>query len=235
MAAMGVRNEWNLGERPISNAIHLLESHGVRVFSLYEESVQLDAFSQWRGDVPYAFLNMMKSAEHSRMDAAHELGHLVLHWRGGVRGRNFEHEANQFASAFLMPRGDILAEAPRNATLTDLLKAKKRWNVSVAALTYRLHAVGLLTDWRYRQLFMEISKRGFRTREPNGSSPERSQVLDKVFAALRDEGTTKATVARDLNVSLDEILRLAFGVVTVESGGERTGPPSRERADLRLV
>ena len=78
-AAIEIRNRWAIGERPIKNMIHLLELHGVRVFSLVEQSVDLDAYSFWRGDFPYVFLNTMKSAERSRMDAAHELGHLVLH------------------------------------------------------------------------------------------------------------------------------------------------------------
>ena len=33
----------------------------------------MDAYSFWRRGVPYVFLNTMKSAERSRMDAAHEL------------------------------------------------------------------------------------------------------------------------------------------------------------------
>jgi len=90
-AAEGVREAWGLGERRIPNMVHLLESHGVRVFSLSEESTKVDAFSQWRAAVPYVFLNTKKTAEHSRMDAADELGHLVLHGHGGPRGREAEH------------------------------------------------------------------------------------------------------------------------------------------------
>jgi Zn-dependent peptidase ImmA (M78 family)/DNA-binding XRE family transcriptional regulator len=236
-AAMAVRNEWQLGQRPVSNMIKLLESRGVRIFSLYEETVHLDAFSLWRGDVPYVFLNTMKSSEHSRMDAAHELGHLVLHSRGGVRGREAENQATQFASAFLMPKGDILAQAPRNATLSDLIAVKRRWNVSVAALTYRLHATNMLTKWRYDQLFIEISKRGYRTSEPNGSPPERSQVLDKVFQTLNEEGQTKATVARELNIAADELARSVFGLVLtpLEGAGKGSAKPSRDRTRLTIV
>jgi hypothetical protein len=41
---MAVRSEWRLGERPISDMIHLLKAHGVKVFSLVEECRELDAF-----------------------------------------------------------------------------------------------------------------------------------------------------------------------------------------------
>ena len=52
-----------------------------------ENTVTVDAFSVWREYTPYIFLKLMKTAEHSRFDAAHELGHLVLHRHGGPKGR----------------------------------------------------------------------------------------------------------------------------------------------------
>src|SRR5204862_8230678 len=112
-AARTVRHVWALGEQPISSMIKLLESKGVRVFSLAENTKNVDAFSCWRNDVPYVFLNTFKSAERSRVDAAHELGHLVLHKHGGAKqGRSAEHEAHLFAASFLMPRDDVLATIP---------------------------------------------------------------------------------------------------------------------------
>ena len=56
------------------------------------------------------FLNTYKSTEHSRFDASHELGHLVLHKHGPPQGREAEKQANTFASAFLMPRGKCTRE-----------------------------------------------------------------------------------------------------------------------------
>src|SRR4029077_3081434 len=118
---------------------------GVRVFSLSLDAAEVDAFSMWRQRTPFVFLNTKKSAEHSRFDAAHELGHLVLHRHGSPQGREAEREANAFASAFLMPRATVLANMPRLATVDRLIKLKKYWAVSVAALAYRLHAVGVLS------------------------------------------------------------------------------------------
>ena len=112
VAARSLREHWALGERPIKNMVHLLEAKGIRVFSLAENTRTVDAFSLWRDTRPYVFLNMLKTPEHSRHDAAHELGHLVLHRHGGPRGRRAEDEANQFAASFLMPAADVLAEFP---------------------------------------------------------------------------------------------------------------------------
>jgi transcriptional regulator with XRE-family HTH domain len=72
VAARSLRQEWALGERPVPNMVHLLEARGVRVFSLAENTRTVDAFSMWRADRPFVFLNMMKTPEHSRFDAAHE-------------------------------------------------------------------------------------------------------------------------------------------------------------------
>jgi Predicted Zn peptidase len=199
--------------------IHLLEAHGVRVFSIIEDCHQMDAFSFWRGTAPHVFLNTMKSAEHSRLDGAHELGHLVLHWKGGVRGRDAEREAQMFGAAFLMPRGSVIAEAPRSGKLNQLVKAKRRWNVSVAALAYRMHELKLLTGWQYRSLFIEISRNGYRKSEPNPCQNETSQVLAKVFKALREDGLTMADVADALNIYPDELNKLIFGLVLTPVAG----------------
>ena len=67
-------------------------------------------FSHWQGDVPFIFLNTTKTAERSRMDAAHELGHLVLHAHtGGGSTKPHEDEAQAFAAAFLMPKAPFIA------------------------------------------------------------------------------------------------------------------------------
>lgn len=214
-AAITLRRHWGLGEAPVRNMVHLLEARGVRVFSLAESSADVDAFSLWREGTPFTFLNTLKSAEHGRFDAAHELGHLVLHRHGGPQGREAEGEANRFAAAFLMPRGGVLAEAPRLVTPDALVRLKHRWTVSAAALNHRLHALGLVDDGRYRSLCIEIAARGWRTVEPEPARRETSQLLAKVFAALRDEGVGKAEVARRLHLDERELDRLVFGLVMV--------------------
>lgn len=238
-AAEAVRREWGLGERPVRNMVHLLEAHGARVFSLAEECVEVDAFSFRQRGVPHVFLNTMKSAERSRMDAAHELGHLVLHWGHEMpRGREAEQEAQRFGSAFLMPRDSVLAEAPRGGQLSQLVKAKRRWGVSVIALAYRMHALGLLSDWQYRASLIEVGEKGYRREEPN-PTPQRetSQVLAKVFDDLRRSGLTKADVAADLRIPVEELNKIVFGLVLtpVDGNGNMNADQARGRPDLRLV
>jgi Zn-dependent peptidase ImmA (M78 family)/DNA-binding XRE family transcriptional regulator len=234
-AAAGLRHQWALGERPIRNMVHLLESKGVRVFSLAEDTVDVDAFSLWRGNTPFVFLNTLKSAEHGRFDAAHELGHLVLHRHGGPHRPNAEREADAFASAFLMPRASVLAVAPRTPTLTYLIQLKKHWIVSVAALVYRLHSVGLLSEWHYRTLCIQMSERGFRKREPEGAPRETSVVLAKVFAALREERVTYEGVASELHLDSGEVQRLIFQLVLLGVPGGAIASARHRLPKLKLV
>lgn len=234
-AAEMLRRYWDLGELPIKNMISLLESKGVRVFSLSVDAREVDAFSMWYDNTPFVFLNTKKTAERCRFDAAHELGHLVMHKHGAPQGQEAEKEANAFASAFLMPRRSVLANAPRTATLKSLISHKKYWNISAAALNYRLHSLKLTTDWTYRTLCIELAKLG-RDHEPDPSPFETSQVLKKVFASLREDGISKSDVAKELLIQPEELDELTFGLMLNALSGNKvvnrsTGP----KPDLKLV
>ncbi len=238
-AAIKIRNHWGLGVRPIKNTVHLLEAKGVRVFSLAEECHEVDAFSFWRNDTPFVFLNTQKSAEHSRFDAMHELGHLILHRHGGPSdNRKAEKEADEFASAMLIPWDDLLANAPKFISLQSLIKFKKRWNVSVAALAYRLHDVDFLSDWQYRTICIQMSQAGYRKSEPEPSPRETSQLLKKVFDALKEEGFSRRDMANELNIRLEDLEGLIFGLVmtTIVGGNDNSSSNVKQsRKHLRIV
>jgi len=231
-AADSLRRYWGIGELAIRNMIHLLEAKGVRVFSLAIDAREVDAFSMWKDTTPFIFLNSNKSSEHSRFDAAHELGHLVLHRHAAPQGREAEKEADMFASAFLMPRSSVIANAPRFATLPDLIRTKRIWITSVAALNYRLHSVGMISDWHYRTLCIQIAKNG-RANEPNEAPRETSQILPKIFAALYREGVTRSDVARALAVPQSELEQLMFGLALAGIDGGR--PQTRHASSARLT
>lgn len=232
-AAKSLRGEWGLGKRPIKNLIHLLESKGVRVFSLVEECAEVDAFSFWEGRTPFIFLNTVKSAERSRFDAAHELGHLVMHQHKPSAGRESENQANQFASVLLMPKQSILAKASRRPSMETVLREKRIWGVSAFAFVRRLKDVGLLTDWSYRDLCIRMAQRGYRKQEPNSRPRETSQVLQKVLGQLKGEGVSKNALAESLNISPAELNKLIFGLAMIDiEGGQATSPA---RGQLKLI
>lgn len=227
-----LRQHWGIGDRPISNVLKLLESKGVRVLSLAENNDNVDAYSFWRDEKPFVFLNTCKTAEHSIFDSAHELGHLVLHKHAGPRPtKSAEMEANSFGSAFLMPENDVKALMPRRGININLiLSAKKRWRVSAMALTYRLNQLGFLSDWQYRSFCIELGKRGYRKSEKLGVEREKSTLWQLVLTDLWQRRMTKEDIAKELGWPHDEVEKLVFGL----TGGD-TEAKSHSTGSLRLV
>ncbi len=237
-AAESLRRCWGIGALPVRNMIHLLESKGVRVFSVSIDTREVDAFSLWKDETPFVLLNTTKSAERSRYDAAHELGHLVLHRHGAPNGKEAESEADAFASAFLLPSASVLAHAPRFATLDSIIKLKKIWATSAAAVVYRQHAIGILSDWHYRTLYVEMAQRGYLTHEPESAPRETSQLLPKIFSCLYEEGISRSDVARALTIPISRLDELMFGLVMtgIEGGKQRTSGAMRSHhSNLRVI
>lgn len=215
-AAHNLRRHWGLGEKPIGSMLGLLETHGVRIFSLSENTASVNAFSFWRDGKAYIFLNNFKTAESSIFDTAHELGHLVMHKHGDPKGiRSSEREADSFASEFLMPENDVRARMPRPITVDVILRAKARWRVSAMAMAYRVHALRLVSEYQYKSLCIELGRRGFRSGEPGGISRETSLVWRKVLEQLWNERTTKQKIAADLMMPLDELEGLIWNLAAV--------------------
>ncbi|MGC4855904.1 helix-turn-helix domain-containing protein [Micromonospora sp. DT4] len=226
-AAEHVRARWGIGEiHAAPNMVHLLEAHGVRVFSLPPEYSDVDAFSMWRRGIPFVFLNTMKTGERGRFDAAHELGHLVLHGASDDAdwSRDCEREANLFASAFLMPQASMRSRMRSNPTTDQIIRAKKYWSVAAAALAYRLGDLGILSEWSFRRVIIELGRMGYRKGEPAGIPRETSQLLEKVFRGLRGKGISPHSLARDLHTTPAELTKYVFGLVM--TAVEDPAPPA---------
>jgi Zn-dependent peptidase ImmA (M78 family)/DNA-binding XRE family transcriptional regulator len=226
-AAAALRSYWGIGNRPIANMINVLEAHGVRVFSLSEESRHLDAYSFWRNQRPYVFLNTCKTAEHSRFDAAHELAHLVLHRHGGSKHRSAEDEANEFASEFLMPSADLEAHIPVVRSLNDLVRAKKRWGVSAAALNYALNhrKNKIISDWHYRNYCIDLNRAG-RENEPDPMPRETSQIWVKVLTSLWRDGVSLSRISAEMAVPERELSDLLFNIASADRPTVETERPA---------
>lgn len=230
IAARLLRQHWGIGDRPIGSILRLFESKGIRVLSLSENTRNVDAYSFWNSDRPYIFLNQKKTAERSNFDAAHELGHLVLHFHAQAESApedDAERQADQFASAFLMPEADLKNTLSHVYSSTQIIKAKIRWKVSAMALATRLNKMSLLSDWNYRSIVIDLGRQGYRTGEPIGVERETSTLLGKVLATLWSKGITKQQIAEDLNLPWEEVETLFFGLAAPISA-----PPSNGRLSL---
>lgn len=232
-AAVALRQMWGLGHKPAPNMVHLLEQHGVRVFSLMDDCAEVDAFSMWASDRPHVLLSLKKSAERGRWDAAHELGHLVLHVGFPPAGRSQENDADSFAGELLMPAHGIRATAPRRVTLAAVKTEKVRWKVSALAYIRRLHQLELITEWQYRQLVIEASQAGYRRTEGD-IERERSKVSAKVLDLLAEEGQNLTAVAAELAIPIDDLRQLLFDLPLRGVAGTGDGS-ERRRGHLRLA
>lgn len=201
-AAIALRSYWELGKGPIANMVHLLEANGVLVFFLNEECKSVDAFNYTVGSRPFVFLNTSKpSGERGRFDAAHELGHLVLHRdvdHSKMDSKPIEDEANNFASAFLMPAEQFRLECPRSHSLEAFLQIKPRWGVSVQAMVRRGRDLGILTQWHYESMFRLMASRGWRAGAEAGQLPREDSAIH--FQALNQ--------LLDAGLGIDDICRL---------------------------
>ncbi|MEU0882651.1 XRE family transcriptional regulator [Lentzea sp. NPDC005914] len=183
------RRGWRLDTLPAPNMVQLLESRGVRVFSLPVDCAEQEAFSCWHNGTPYVFLNPAATPEQARFDAVTQLAVLLGH-----------EEAESYAAEFLMP-GKMLHGTDHS-----------HWHVSEAQFATRANS----------------SRQGHMARR------ETSKLLTKVFKVLRENGTTPLHVAKELNLGLEELNGLVFGLVlTALPGGGEPGP--RGRARLTLV
>ncbi|GAB1644184.1 helix-turn-helix domain-containing protein [Krasilnikovia sp. MM14-A1259] len=232
-AAETLRNRWELQRDGVDNMIRLLECRGVRVFCVALDCHEVDAYSFYWNATPFIFLNTTKTAERTRFDAAHELGHLVLHASARpARRPQTEREADRFASALLMPRASILASGLRNASAEHIIASRARWRVSAMALAHRLHELSLLTDWGYRAVCVELARLGYRSGEPEGIAAEHSQVIMEALKATQPDTSLVDQAASDLHLTVGELRKYIDGLLPTDSASHRRTPPRRPTLSL---
>jgi Zn-dependent peptidase ImmA (M78 family)/transcriptional regulator with XRE-family HTH domain len=203
------RSDWGLGLGPISNMIRLCESHGVVVTTFQSVSTEVDALSLATAR-PIFVRNEAKESEcRQRFDLAHELGHLVLH-DGMVTGdRITESEANQFASALLIPKTMMRTHFPTwfrggRYNWTKLSEFKQTWKVSKAAILYRAKFLGLLTQDQYTSgvIALRKSSESITEKEDYLIPKEEPELLQACFTMLAKKKIFAEDVAAALNVSV---------------------------------
>ena len=186
------RSALGLPPGPIADLIAAVEGAGAIVLSWDLGHTQGDAVSQWlAGHRPVMLLYRAAPGDRLRFSTAHELGHLIMH-TSPVDGQ--EDEADVFASELLMPAAEIRKELG-NLDMPALARLKARWGVSMAALIRRARDLDMVSDYKYRELNIELSKAGWRTREPGEVPSERPQLLRNAVTSLRDKGLTDTSIA----------------------------------------
>lgn len=173
-----VRGYWGLGDAPVENMVSLLEKKGIIVSSFSVENRKIDAFTQVHelGECKQFCVvlgNDKQSLVRRNFDAAHELGHILLHSNlekieefSREEFKRIEDEANNFAAAFLLPKNSFFLDLKEANNLDFYLKLKKKWKVSIAAMVMRAKQLGRINNNQYQYLMKQISFRKWRTGEP---------------------------------------------------------------------
>lgn len=162
--ARAIRAAWQLPPGPLRNLTGAIEDAGGIVTRCDLGALQVSGVSRWvPGMPPLFFLNQDMPGDHERMTLAHELGHIVMH---AVPRPSMEQEAFAFANALLLPEQDLKPYIAGGVTLPLLANLKPYWGVSIAALIMAVSSLELVTERQARSLWMQMSKAGYRRREP---------------------------------------------------------------------
>lgn len=214
--AQSIRRELKMPDVPLRNAIDFAESMGVLVFWVSTDSATFDGVSFWANGRPFILLNSnQQDGYRMRFTVLHELCHIICHRTAGDEDQLEEEtklrdrEADQFASAFLMPPTSFARRFPKYVRLGDLLEERRYWMASCAAMVRRARDLRMIDEDHYRRLCVGLSKNGWRKGEPGAAKPERSRVHSFFLDEAGDKGLTPAGLAANAHIPLGW-LREAF-------------------------
>lgn len=216
--AQQVRDVWNLGTGPIINMVRTLESNGIITWRTRFEAKTLDAFSEYRHPHPVIILSSDKENYfRSRFDAAHELGHLVLHRHVDQSTLNkssdfkiIENQAHHFAGAFLLPAMSYTHDI-YSPSLEAFRSAKPRWNVSIAMQIMRCKHLDLVDESQEKRLWINMARRKWRVQEPldDAVEAEKPNLINKSIKMLVDEGVrSNEQLLQDLPLAASDIEKI---------------------------
>lgn len=223
-AANELRRIWNLDDQPISDIVDLMERHGLIIVNVDFNSNKIDARSGYVeiGEKQYYIVLVNGKKQNFFRDQftlAHELGHYAMHAKLyypqedllGQDYRTIENEANQFASAFLMPKESFESDLTKNGfiNIDTFINLKSKWNVSIAAMVHRAHDLQLIDDKEYIKLQKQISYRGWRTKETMDDEKimSKPKALNQAFELLEEHDVVHP---KDLNDKLREMYGIVF-------------------------
>nr|WP_203616164.1 ImmA/IrrE family metallo-endopeptidase [Streptomyces sp. SID13726] len=239
-AAQLLRQEWAMGDGPAGHIVRMLENHGVLVVFSPPQTASVDAYSFDSKLRPVVVLNPIKRDYYrQRFDAAHELGHLMMHSDAEPGGRIVEAQAHRFAAELLMPADQIRSLLPATmggAAWQTLARLKEQWGVSIQALLYRARWLGRLSDTSYRNAMTTISARGWRRNEPGLiSAIEQPSLLPRAVELLTQEGIDESQLVTQCRMPTELFRTVTARTPDGEWPTPAPSPGSRQQASGRVV
>jgi Zn-dependent peptidase ImmA (M78 family) len=222
--AIETRRFWNIPDgEPIDNIVSLLEQNGSIIARDELEANTLDAFSDvFQSNLDSTFYMVLGLDKHiavrSRFDAAHEYAHRVLHYNidrsylnRTMEYKLIEEQAHRFAGAFLLPANAFAVDF-YSANLDALLSLKPKWLVSIAMMIKRSEDLKFISFEQARWLWISLSKRGWKIKEPldDEIKIEQPSLLRKAFELVIDKGIqTRHDILFNIPLNSKDIEKLA--------------------------
>jgi Zn-dependent peptidase ImmA (M78 family)/transcriptional regulator with XRE-family HTH domain len=231
IAAM-TRMRMGISPGPVENLVDAIEACGGIVIDRDLEIDNVDALCRWVPGLPKLFLlNGAQPGDRMRLTLAHELGHTVMHFnRDAVLdvadSAGFhqipdslpfnrdavldlaERQAQRFAASFLLPANEVRCDFGVKLDIPKLSALKRKWRVSMQALAYRAHQIGCINEIRYRSIFQQMSREGWRKSEPIEVRRESPRAFKRLLHAHLKAGYTEGQLAELLFVSSERLHEL---------------------------
>ena len=220
--AYKLRQEWNMGIGPISNAINLLENNGVKVIEVEEDPELFDGTSSMVDGIPVVVLNANvgdtsnpkhhNTYERRNLTLFHELGHQLMNIADDIEDKEKENICNAFASEFLIPSEmfiKIFGPKRTGISLFELKDVQREYGISARALMYKASELGVITPSRYKYFNISLNK------DPNlryaidetVMPPQHSSRFERlVYRALASEVISISKAAELLDKSVSDVL-----------------------------
>lgn len=181
---------------PLPYLLLAIERLGVTLIGIPVSQPALDAFCAWNGDRPVIGLLEGASPDRVRWNAAHELGHLVLH-RGLDKHSSMESEADAFAAELLTPLSALRGVMPRSPKLSHLTVIKTQWGVSIKSLVRRARELEIIDQDRALSFYKQMSARGWNKNEPGFVAEEKPRGFRRLAEQRYSNPPDVASLALD--------------------------------------
>ncbi len=168
-------------DEPITSVVEVLENFGVRTIENPTE-LRIDGLAARYGDEYIVVLNPSVSNDRTRLNAAHELGHVLFGDcdNDEQESKALESRAFDFASHLLLPNSQ-LKRAFEGRSMVRLVQFKERFGISLAAMVYRAEKLSFISKQDAKHLWIEFSRRGWRTDEPGVVRPDRATRFEQLI------------------------------------------------------
>ncbi|MCA9236459.1 MAG: ImmA/IrrE family metallo-endopeptidase [Planctomycetales bacterium] len=223
-----VRTEWDYRPKDaIRSVIEIMEGFGIRVIEL-QTPFRIDGLAAQFGSEFAVVLNPSQANDRSRLNAAHELAHVLYGdcITSGRPTRAMDDRAFEFACSLLIPPAE-LKDVFIGRSAVALKEAKEYRGISMAAMIYRAEKLGIIDARAAKKLWIQFAKRGWRANEPGFVRPDRATRLETMIEkAVLQKQVTWSEAATTLGVSraeLDHRIRQAIQPPEISDGHEQEG------------